>query len=360
MFPMKVFVKTFGCELNKADSEVISGMLSQADFKLVNTIRESDIVIVNSCGVKLPTQNKVLSYIKRIPKSKKIAVGGCLPKMLNIKFYAPNTDLFFDTNSITKITSLIKKNQSISSEKKENRINKPVIRIKKDTAIIPIAQGCLGYPCTYCSVKNARGSLTSYRKKDIQKQVRKAVKEGCKNIRLTAQDTGCWGKDIKQKLPNLLKSVLKTKGNFEVRLGMSNPNYILEHLDEIIKIYKNPKMKKFLHIPLQSGSNKVLKDMKRKYSTQDFEKIVKKFRKEIPNISIATDIIIGFPTEGLEDFKKTLDIIKIKKTKPEVLNISKYGARPNTTAANMKQIPSQEIKRRSIATHNLWKTLRKD
>lgn len=348
----KVFIKTFGCELNKADSEVIAGLLSKKKFKIVNGINEADIIIVNSCGVKLPTQNKIINYIKKIPKTKQIIVCGCLPRMLNIKFYAPNINLVFDNNTITKVEQVIKKNKDMLSEKKECRINKPVIRIKKDIAIIPISQGCLGAPCSYCSVKKARGELKSYKKEDIIKQVKKAIKEGCKKINLTAQDTGCWGKDIGKKLPELLKEILNIKGNFEVRLGMSNPNYILEYLNDMIKIYKNPKMKKFLHIPLQSGSNKILEDMERRYKVEDFEKIVERFRKEIPNMNIATDIIIGFPTETTEDFEKTLKVIK--KIKPEVLNISKFGARPNTAAENMKQLPSQEIKRRSVIMHKTW------
>ncbi|MBU4501488.1 MAG: hypothetical protein KKA79_02770, partial [Nanoarchaeota archaeon] len=141
---MKVFVKTFGCELNKADSEVISGILYKSGFKLVNNIKSAKIVVVNTCGVKLPTQHKVLDYIKRIPKSKKVVVGGCLPRMIDVKESAPNTGLVFDTNSITKIVELIKKNKSFLSDTKENRIGKPVVRIKKDTSIIPISQGCLG------------------------------------------------------------------------------------------------------------------------------------------------------------------------------------------------------------------------
>lgn len=351
---MKVFIKTFGCELNRADSEVIAGLLDEAGFELVDSVKKADIVIVNSCGVKLPTQNKILDYIKKVPKDKKLVVGGCLPKMLNIKFYTPNVDLVFDTNSITKIVSLIRKDKSLVSEEKECRIGMPVVRIRKDVAIIPISQGCLGSPCSYCSVKKARGDLKSYKKNDILRQVRNAVKDGCKKIRITAQDTGCWGKDFGKKLPELLKDVLKVDGDFEVRLGMSNPDYVLEYLDELIEVFKNPKMKKFLHIPVQSGSNKVLEDMERKYTVEDFKIIVASFRKEIPKICIATDIIVGFPTETVDDFNKTIELVK--EIKPEVLNISKFGARPDTVAANMKQLPSQEIKRRSVMLHKLYKS----
>jgi len=350
---MKVFIKTFGCELNRADTEVLRGMLVSEGFELVDTVSKADIVIVNSCGVKLPTQNKVLNYIQKIPSGKKKVVGGCLPKMLDIKNYV-DIDLVFDNNSVCDIASVLKENKDFLSDEKENRLNKPIVRLSDCIAIVPIAQGCLG-ECSYCSVKNARGVLKSYAKEDILKAVRKAVDEGCKEIRLTAQDTGCYGKDIEENLPDLLKDVLKIEGDFKIRLGMSNPNYILGYLDEMIDVYKDEKMKKFLHIPLQSGSDKVLKDMERKYSVKDFKKIVESFRANISRINIATDVIIGFPTETDEDFKKTVKFVK--EINPEVLNISKYGARPDTEAADMKQIASKEIKRRSVIMHDFWKNI---
>ncbi|MEM4245459.1 MAG: radical SAM protein, partial [Candidatus Nanoarchaeia archaeon] len=184
-----------------------------------------------------------------------------------------------------------------------------------------------------------------YTKKEILGEVKKAVKEGCTIIKLTAEDTGCWGKDIDEKLPDLLGEILKTEGNFKIRLGMMNPNHAIEFLDELIKIYNNPKMIKFIHIPVQSGSNKVIKDMKRDYKVEDFKKIVKRFRKEVRGINIATDIIAGYPTETEEDFKKTLELIK--EVKPEVLNISKFAPRPKTEAAKLKQLRTEIIKERS-------------
>ncbi len=352
----KIFIKTFGCELNRADSEVIAGILKKKGFNLVNNLKKAQIIIINSCGVKLPTQNKIIDYIKRIPKTKRIIIGGCLPKMINVRKYLSRIDLIFDTNSVTKIGELLQKNKDFLSDRKEKRINKPLVRINKRIAIIPIAQGCLGEPCAFCSVKQARGNLKSYSKKEILIAIRKAVRDGCTEIRLTAQDTGCWGKDLGEKLPDLLKDVIVEKGNFKIRLGMTNPNYVLEYLKELIEIYKHPKMKKFIHIPLQSGSNKVLKDMKRKYRVAQFKRIVKKFRNEINKINIATDIIVGFPTETEKDFQKTLNLLK--ELKPEVLNISKFGLRRNTLAEKMKQLPSTEIKRRSIEIHKLWEKIK--
>jgi MiaB-like tRNA modifying enzyme len=342
---MKIFVKTFGCTLNQGDSEIIKGILNGKGHKIVGTEEEADMVIVNTCGVKTPTQNRIISYLKKTSKNKKVIVGGCLPSMINIKKYAPRILGTFDTNSISKLNELVKKPKDIVGREKESRIGKPRIRVNKEVAIIPIAEGCLGKPCTYCSVKSARGELKSYKKEEITKEVEKAVEEGCRIIKITAQDTGCWGKDINDKLPNLLKDVLKVKGDFKVRLGMMNPNYALEYLDDLIEIYKDKRMIKFIHIPVQSGSNRVIKEMKRNYTVEDFKKVVSKFRKEIKGINISTDIIVGYPTENEEDFKKTIQLIK--EVKPEVINLSKFAPRPNTEAAGLKQLQTQVIKERS-------------
>lgn len=348
---MKIFVKTFGCALNQADSDIIRGVLYKK-YKLVNSVKEADIIIVNSCGVKHVTQNRVLSFINSIPKTKKVYVGGCLTKMLDITKQV-KVDGLFDTNSITKITDLIEKNkEKVFSEKKEYRLNKLKVRLSKDVAIIPISQGCLGN-CSYCSVKIARGNLRSYKRKDILNEVSNVVKEGYTKIYLTAQDTGCYGHDINDNIANLLDDVIKIKGNFKIRLGMANPQYVRKYLDSLIKIYKSDKMIKFLHIPLQSASNKVLKDMNRQYKLEDFEYIVKKFRKEVKGVNISTDIIVGYPTETKEDFDKTLSYLR--KLKPEVVNISKFGSRPGTKASKLRPLTSQEVKRRSTIISKIYK-----
>jgi len=347
---MKVFIKTFGCQANLADSEALAGILVENKFKLVDSIKKADIVIVNSCGVKNTTQNRVFSFVESIPKNKRVYIGGCLPRMINLEKYV-RFDGLFDCNSITKIVDLIKGKRSLYfSDEKENRIL--CKRVRKDVGIVVIAQGCLGN-CSYCSVKFARGNLKSYSINKIKKEVENFVKDGCKIIYLSSQDNGCYGLDIKTNLVNLLKEVVKVKGNYQIRVGMTNPEYVLKYLKDLVEIYKNEKIMKFLHIPVQSGSGKVLKDMNRKYKVKDFKKIIKEFRKKFPDISIATDIIVGYPTETKEDFKKTVKLLK--KIKPEVLNLSKFGPRPRTKASKLKQLPSQVIKERSVKISKLYK-----
>jgi threonylcarbamoyladenosine tRNA methylthiotransferase CDKAL1 len=341
---MKVYVKTFGCNLNKRDSENIAGILKEKGFEITEE-DQADIIIVNSCGVKGTTQNRVVSYINKQTKS--VYVGGCLPDMLDLKSLTPNVKGYFNTNTIKQLADQIKNNLMENfSIKKENRLNIPIIR-NKDIAIIPISQGCLGN-CSFCSTRFARGTLKSYKEEDVLKEVKQAIKTHDK-ILLTSQDTGCYGLDINTNLILLLKKVISLNGNFKIKLGMANPEHILPMLKELIEIYKDDKMIKILHIPVQSGSNKVLKEMGRKYTTEQFKKIVKEFRKNIKNIHILTDIIVGYPTESTKDFQATIDLLR--EIKPEVLNTSKFASRPRTKASKLKQLKSQVVKERSRIIH---------
>jgi MiaB-like tRNA modifying enzyme len=353
---MKINIKTFGCAMNQRDSENIAGFLVSKGHE-ISDFDGAEAVIVNSCGVKQKSQHRILSFISSI-KGKKVYVGGCLPRMINIKKYVKNVNGIFDINSIFKIIELLDgKKELLISNEKENRLNKAIIRKNKEIAIIPISQGCEGN-CFYCCVKFARGKLKSYKKEEIIREVKKAVDENCEKIYLTAQDTGCWGRDINENLISLLKEVINVKGNFKIRLGMANPNFILEYLNELIEIYKSDRMMKFLHIPVQSGSDKVLKEMNRKYKVEDFKFIVKKFRENIKEMNISTDIIVGYPSEDLEDFNKTLELIR--EIKPEVLNISKFAPRPKTEASKLKQISTKEIKRRSVILSNEFNKIKKE
>lgn len=353
----KIFIRTYGCAANQADSEAMAGLLKNNGHEITNSEEDADYIILNSCSVKHKTQSKELHYIREKSKNKKVIVGGCLTKTINIRHYIPEVTAVFDTNSILKINEIIETEQDhFSNIKEKSRLEVPIIRKNQETAIIPISQGCTS-ACSFCATKLSRGNLVSYRIGDIKRALEKSINEGCKKIYLTSQDNGCYGFDIKTNLPELLNELTTIKGNFEIRVGMANPWHVIKILDSLIESYKNKKIMKFIHIPLQSGSEKVLKDMKRIHSANDFRIIVNKFRNEFKNISISTDIIVGYPTETLEDFNETIKILD--ELKPEVLNISKYSIRPNTHASKLKQIPSEEIKRRSVVLTNLYNNYRK-
>ncbi|CAI5981725.1 unnamed protein product [Closterium sp. NIES-65] len=236
----------------------------------------------------------------------------------------------------------------------------PKVRRNKWVEIVPISVGCLG-ACTYCKTKHARGHLGSYPlpvlvgqgvgavSEDVDR-VRAAVAEGVREIWLSSEDTGAYGRDIGSDLPSLLSALvtsLPPDGRCMLRVGMTNPPYILEHLPEIAKILNHACVYKFLHLPVQSGSNSVLEGMKREYTVEEFCRVVDTLMGLVPGLEIATDIICGFPGETAADFEQTLDLIR--KYKFAQVHISQFYPRPGTPAARMPKVPSGEVKQRSRA-----------
>jgi MiaB-like tRNA modifying enzyme len=352
----KVYIKTFGCALNQSDSELMAGLLREARFEIVKSIDDAFIIIINTCTVKGPTESKFFTYLEKLKKQykyKKFIITGCIPQTdsKKLKGYP-----MLGTSQVTNIVQLVEETLSdnpvtMIAREKHPRLNLPKINKNPVIEIIPICEGCLGSPCSYCKVKAARGHLRSYPKEEIIHQARNAISHGIPELWLTAQDTGCYGKDINSSLPQLLNELISIPGTFKIRLGMMNPNHVREYLNELIEIYKSEKIFKFLHIPVQSGNDEILKSMKRKYKAEDFREIIKRFRKEIPNITIATDIICGFPGETEEQFQDSLNLIK--EIMPDVLNRSKFWPRPKTRAAKMEdQVPGDIKKRRcTILSH---------
>lgn len=211
--------------------------------------------------------------------------------------------------------------------------------------IIAINTGCLNQ-CTYCKTKHARGELGSYPPEEIIERAKQAFEEGVCEIWLTSEDTGTYGRDIGTSLPELLWELVKVIPNdCMMRIGMTNPPYIIEHLEEMSKILDHPRVYSFLHIPVQSGSDQILVDMKREYSCSEFEYVVDFLKSKISNITIATDIICGFPTETENDFEETMKLCK--KYKFPNLFINQFFPRPGTPAAKMRRVPTQEVKQRT-------------
>ncbi len=350
---INILVKSYGCSANMSDGEIIKGMLKNADFNIMDeNAEEIAMIILNICTVK--GDDSALTEIKRTlekwPRAW-IVIAGCIPKWLipKIKEIKEDTTLV-NTHNLREIVSAVEETihdnpQKLTEPKRKPKILLQKVRDNPIIGIVPISNGCLG-KCAYCSVKLIKGKLYSYPIDLIIKEVENCVKNGCKQIWITAQDTACYGKDIKSNIAELLEKVLAVEGNFYVRLGMGNPPHIKENLEKLIEIFKHPKMFKFLHIPVQSGNNKILKAMKRKYTAQEFKGIIKRFREEMPEITISTDMIIGFPGETDEQFYESIKLIK--EIKPDVLNISKFVSRPETAAANMQdKIDGREIKERS-------------
>ena len=343
----RVFVKSFGCSSNLADGEVLRGCLSKAGFELVDEMTDVDVLIYNTCAVKSPTENRIIEELKKSTKlkKKKLIVTGCLP-LINLERL--KSEVEFDgvlgPASGSKIVEAVQK--VLRGEKVQwlddyakvkPRLDLPKQTVNPVISIVPVAYGCLG-SCSYCCVIFARGHLRSCGTEEIVQRIQSDMRFGAKEIWLTGQDMACYGRDIDLNLVNLLQEVCSIKGDFFVRAGMMTPNYVLDMLDELVEAFRNEHVFKFLHLPVQSGDNEVLKRMNRFYSVEDFQRIIEAFRRAIPNITISTDIICGFPTESEEAFERTLTLIE--QVKPDIVNVSKFFSRPGTSAEKMESIVS--------------------
>jgi MiaB-like tRNA modifying enzyme len=228
-------------------------------------------------------------------------------------------------------------------DKREIKLNYPKENINRIIGITQISEGCIGN-CAYCAVKLAKGNLYSYSLEEIIRNIQLDLKKGSKEIWLTSQDNAIYGLDTPNReyqLPLLLSQVLELKNRFYLRLGMMNPSSLKNILEEVLKFYKDKKMFKFIHIPIQSGSNKILKLMHRPYNSLDFIKIVDKIRTNFPEMTISTDIIVGFPGETDKDFQETLNLIKA--TRPNIVNVSRFWAMKGTEAFKLREKNSVSI-----------------
>ncbi|MDI6690576.1 MAG: tRNA (N(6)-L-threonylcarbamoyladenosine(37)-C(2))-methylthiotransferase [Candidatus Bathyarchaeota archaeon] len=360
---MKVFVKSFGCSTNLADGEVLAGCLAEAGYQIVNSDSEADILIYNTCAVKGPTENRMIEILRRVPTRKKLIVAGCLPL---INFERLCKEVRFDGavgpaagDIIVNVVERVLNDEKIVTLKgavnSKPNLSLPRILSNPVVGIIPINYGCLG-SCAYCCVVFARGHLRSYGIQEIVERMKKDLAMGVKEFWLTSQDTACYGRDIGTNLGELLWALCAIEGDFRIRVGMMTPNVALDILENLTHAFKSDKIFKFVHLPVQSGDNKILKNMRRFYSVADFKKIVDTFRKNFPELTLATDVICGFPGEDEEAFEKTLQLIR--EVKPDIVNVSKFFARPGTVAAKMSDtVPASEIKCRSAMASELAKAI---
>ncbi|HJU14093.1 MAG TPA: tRNA (N(6)-L-threonylcarbamoyladenosine(37)-C(2))-methylthiotransferase [Candidatus Nitrosotalea sp.] len=345
----KIWLEAYGCSASFADSEMITGLVVNGGHTLADSPKDADLNLIVTCSVKDATADKMIHRIKTL-KSKPLIVAGCLPKAetSTVEKFSPKASLL-GPNSIGKtlevIDSALRGNRTIALDDSDiSKVGLPKVRLNPAVGIVEIASGCMS-ECTFCQTKMAKGDLKSFRVGDIVRQVRQEVEDGCCEIWLTSTDNGCYGLDIGTDLPGLVESVSEIESDFMVRVGMMNPMYMPRIREGLLKSFESPKVFKFLHVPVQSGSNKVLKDMKRGHTADVFRRTSTMFRQKFEKFTVSTDIIVGFPTETKEDFEQTLSLIE--ETRPDIINLSRYSARPGTEAAEMEQIPVSEVRTRS-------------
>ncbi|MBI1828488.1 MAG: tRNA (N(6)-L-threonylcarbamoyladenosine(37)-C(2))-methylthiotransferase [Thaumarchaeota archaeon] len=345
----KIWVEAHGCSASFADSEMISGLILNGGHTLAQSSSDSDLNLIVTCSVKDVTAHKMIHRIKKM-KTKPLVVAGCLPKaeQSTVERFSPKASLL-GPNSLGKtldvISSTLKGIKRIEiTDSDISKVGLPKVRLNSAIGIVEIASGCMS-ECTFCQTKLSKGDLHSYRIGDIVRQVKHDVEDGCSEIWLTSTDNGCYGFDIGTNLPTLIENVSEIKHNFMIRVGMMNPMYMTRIKQDLLEAFENDKVFKFLHIPVQNGSNRILKEMKRGHTANVFRDTNDAFRKKFERFTISTDIIVGFPSESEEDFAQTINLIE--ETRPDVTNLSRYSARPGTDAAKMDQIDVSDVKRRS-------------
>lgn len=347
-----IYMKTFGCSHNQSDSEYMAGQLSAFGYNMSENEDEADLWLINTCTVKSPSQSAMETLIAKCKSAKMpLVVAGCVPQGSRDLKELDGVSIV-GVQQIDRVVEVVEETLKghevrLLTRKTLPALDLPKVRKNKFVEILPINVGCLG-ACTYCKTKHARGHLGSYTVDSLVGRARTVIADGVREIWLSSEDTGAYGRDIGVSLPILLNSLvskLPPDGSTMLRIGMTNPPYILEHLKEIAEVLRHPCVYSFLHVPVQSGSDSILSAMNREYTVSEFRTVVDTLIKLVPGMQIATDVICGFPGETDEDFEQTINLIKEYKF-PQV-HISQFYPRPGTPAARMKKVPSNIVKKRS-------------
>ncbi|MEW6592830.1 MAG: tRNA (N(6)-L-threonylcarbamoyladenosine(37)-C(2))-methylthiotransferase [Candidatus Hadarchaeota archaeon] len=350
---MRVYCETFGCTMNRGDTEVMLGQLAARGHEPVADPQLADVLIVNTCAVKGKTQRKVLRRLAELKadNGKPIVVAGCLPRVdfpsvEKLGSFACITSC----RAVSSIGEIVERvqagdsNLQILEQAPCERPLMPKARGSTVSAIVAISEGCLS-SCSYCSVRLARGGLKSYSPDSIAEEVRLALHSGCREIKITAQDTAAYGDDIRSDLPSLINRISSIPKDFKIRVGMMNPSFVKRLLPNLIDAYRSEKVYKFLHLPVQSGDDGVLRSMRRGYTASDFTEVVEEFRENFEDVYLCTDVIVGYPGEGEKEFRRTFELIKA--VRPNKVNISRFSPMPGTEAARMPRLNGREVIKRS-------------
>jgi threonylcarbamoyladenosine tRNA methylthiotransferase CDKAL1 len=361
--PARIFIEGHGCSASFADTEIISGLVSRSGYQIVSEETSADLSILVTCSVKSVTEQRMLARIRELRSSgQKVLVAGCLSAAEPNKILEIDKSLsLLGPGNLDKVeqavASTLKGEQFVSIENsKLVKLGMPRVRQNRAIGIVEISSGCLS-SCTFCQVKLVKGIVFSYPEDKILEEVKLLLSQGAKEIWLTSTDNSAYGKDTKTSLPSLIRKICAIDSDFKLRIGMMNPLLTKgQTLDDLITEFQDDKVYKFLHLPVQSGSERILKLMQRGYTVEDYLSTIDMFRSAIPNLSLSTDVIVGFPSESETDFDETVELIR--KSKPDVLNLSRFGARGGTKAATMdNQIPPWVSKERSERLSRIWKQL---
>ena len=362
----KYHILTYGCQMNVYDSEVLAGYLENMGYAHTEKEEEADVLIINTCAVRKKAEEKVFSKLGRLRSLKEKKQGmimvlwGCMvqqePVAQKIKQKFPFVDLVGGTQSLRRFPELIEKARIsprtvLALETGGERENLPIKREHRIKAWVPISHGCSNF-CSYCIVPYVRGAEKSRLPENIINEVKDLVDNGYKEITLLGQNVNSYGRGLKQNIDfaDLLHTLDRLEGRFLIRYMTSHPRDFSEKI--IRTIQQGQKICEHFHLPLQSGSDNVLKLMNRGYSRDYYLDLIKKIRELIRNSAITTDIIVGFPGEKEKDFEDTLDLLE--KIRFDAAFTFVYSPRKGTAATEMKgQVPADIKKKRIVALNEI-------
>ncbi len=352
-------VITFGCWLNKADSDIIITKLKSLGWEYTEDVESADVIIVNTCAVREEAERNELKLLRRLSgeyPGKKLIVAGCLTRVrpATIRDAAPNAVLV-TSHGAERIDEVVNSDADIHiyEDRPAKYLPSYYPELHGHRYVVPIQVGCLGN-CSFCVTKIGRmgfGKVRSYDMNDIINAIANAVSKGAREIYLTGQEISAYGRDRGYDLADLLEGILsRVEGRFMVRLGMMEPLELSRIIDRLLDIVKSDwRVYRFFHVPVQSGSDRVLMLMRRKYTVDLFRDLITKIRRVFPEATIATDIIVGFPGESDDDFWASVRLVE--ELEIDKVNLARYSRRPFTEAAYMEQVPEQVKKERSkVAT----------
>jgi tRNA-2-methylthio-N6-dimethylallyladenosine synthase len=372
MSTKKLAIVTYGCQMNKYDSERIVGLLQNADYELTEDVRQANLVILNTCSIREKADQKFYSELGRLKRIKQhrpnmlIGVCGCIPQRARgeILARAPYVDLVFGTLNVSRVLELLQQVEShgepvmeITDKVLDDDLGAlPVSRDNHVTAFVSVMHGC-NKRCSFCVVPNTRGPQVSRPLQVILDEVRQLAQAGYREVTLLGQNVNAYGVDLRPRsidFADLLAAVNAIDGIERIRFVTSHPLDFTQHLVEAMA--ELDKVCEALHLPFQAGADRILKAMRRGYSAAEYRDLIARLREAVPDISLSTDVIVGFPGETEEDFLETRRMLELVRF--DSMFLFNYSERPGTVAPNLPdQVPHDVKQRRFNGLMNMQKRI---
>ncbi len=348
----RVYIETYGCALAQFDSSLMAETLRGRGHELVGEPGEADVLVVNTCAVRLDTEQRIAKRLRELQAlypGKRLVVAGCLAAARPglVARVAPGASMVSPQRAHEVWRAVESGGRLVLLGGSRDTSWMPVPPVAYAVATVMVQEGCLG-DCSFCITKKARRAVRSYPPRLVVEVVRRLVERGAREIRLTGQDTAAYGVDLpgRPTLADLIAAILeKVPGEYRLRVGMMTPEQAMEIVDDLLDVYSDPRVYKFFHLPVQSGSDRVLRVMNRRYTVSDYVWLASRVRSRYPDSMLATDIIVGHPGEGEEDFEATLELVR--RLEFDRVHVAQYTLRPHTRSAAMPQLPDSVKKERS-------------